>query len=546
MKQITKFASLLLALVMVFSLAITAAAEETPTTGSLTINETVNGKTYELYKIFDLVYDYTGTEETPANLRVSYTIDTDWVSFFENAGAKYIVDANNAENSLSPILVDGTIRYINITEDNVEAFSIAAQNYLIGIIKENKTICDTSVTGTGSNKTVSNLPLGYYLVYVPGATEWAEGRNCLCSLTVTVPNGVVDIKAVYPNIEKESSTTIGADIGETVTFTITGKIPDTTGYDSYTYVITDTMSEGLTFNADSIRVAIKGAGADGADLTLAEETHYTCTKNDNGFELTVKVRELQDYVGAELTVTYSAVVNEKAIQTVSENTAYLTYSDRPNQEQSTSNTRDQPAKADVYSSNIVIDKVDAKEYEAAATDEAKAAATRLEGAKFVLRKNVGTTEAPVYQYYKYQAPDTETGTDAQVQWINVAIGDSTTPAEAISQAAAEGTITAVTTDENGQATFQGLKDGTYELKEIAAPRGYNLLLDPAAVTVDGSAATAEDLTPLTMTAVVGNAAGTALPSTGGIGTTIFYVVGFILVIGATVLLVTRKRMSAER
>lgn len=544
MKRMMKLASLLLVVAMIFSLAITITAEGEKT-GSITIKESVKDKTYELYKIFDLSYYYTGEEGNtdPENLRITYSIDTDWVAFFDGAGAGYIVDEDNAEESLSPIIVNGAVKYINITEDNVEEFSTAAQNYLISIIKENKTICDTSVTGTGRDKTISGLSLGYYLIYVPGATEWAEGRNCLCSLTVTVPNGEVDIKAVYPNIVKESNQTAGVDIGDEVTYTITGKIPDTTGYDSYIYTITDTLSEGLTFTAEDVTVKIKGAGEDGADLLLTKDTDYTYTKTENGFALTIKVMNLQAYVGAELTVTYSAVVNENAIETVSENTAYLTYSDRPNQEQSTANTSDQPARASVYSSNILIDKVDAKAYEAAGTDEEKAAAQRLAGAVFVLRKNVGTEEAPDYRYYKYTTPNPDGDVAADVSWESIDVSNGV--AEGARIAVEIGTITAATTGTDGKAVFQGLKDGVYELVEIEAPNGYNLLLEPVNVEVDGSAATADNQALLTVTTVVKNAAGAALPSTGGIGTTVFYVLGSILVVGSAVLLIIKRRMRAE-
>lgn len=97
----------------------------------------------------------------------------------------------------------------------------------------------------------------------------------------------------------------------------------------------------------------------------------------------------------------------------------------------------------------------------------------------------------------------------------------------------------MTTDNNGTATFGGLADGTYYLEEIKAPAGYNQLTDPVEVKVEGGTAEVN----LTVTAKVENSAGTLLPSTGGMGTTVFYVLGFVLVMGAVVLLVTKKRMS---
>ena len=113
----------------------------------------------------------------------------------------------------------------------------------------------------------------------------------------------------------------------------------------------------------------------------------------------------------------------------------------------------------------------------------------------------------------------------------------------MAQLAAMTTITVVTTDAQGKANFDGLEDGTYELVEVEAPKGYNLLTSPVEVVIDGADATETDLSPLTVTTPVENNSGTQLPSTGGIGTTIFYVVGTILVIGAGVVLITRRRMN---
>ena len=100
----------------------------------------------------------------------------------------------------------------------------------------------------------------------------------------------------------------------------------------------------------------------------------------------------------------------------------------------------------------------------------------------------------------------------------------------------------MTTDENGEAKFEGLEDGTYELIEVVAPAGYNLLTAPVEATVSGSDT---DTTTLSVSKTIENNSGTVLPSTGGIGTTIFYVVGSILVVAAGVLLITKKRMSRE-
>ncbi len=211
-------------------------------------------------------------------------------------------------------------------------------------------------------------------------------------------------------------------------------------------------------------------------------------------------------IGAEIKVTYSALVNEKRRCEDFENSATLTYSNNPIA--GTENTTT-PVEETVYSSKIVIDK-----YEKDSTT------TKLEGAEFVLYKEVtpeGETTA-TKQYYKWN------DTAKKVEWVNT-IANATT----------------VKTDKNGAASFDGLADGTYYLVETKAPAGYNLLEKPVKVEVKGG--TTE--TALTVIANVANQAGTLLPSTGGMGTTIFYVLGSALVLGAVVLLVTKKRMGTK-
>lgn len=158
----------------------------------------------------------------------------------------------------------------------------------------------------------------------------------------------------------------------------------------------------------------------------------------------------------------------------------------------------------VYNYTIVINK----------TAE-NASGKKLEGAKFVLKNSAG----------KFYAINNN-GTD--VSWVD-----------------SKDSATEVTTDGNGAASFGGLAAGTYTLVETQAPKGYNLA-EPKIVTLNSITDNVDDTTTLTVTSNVIDQAGTVLPSTGGIGTTIFYVLGGILVLGAAVLLITRKRMNAEK
>lgn len=481
MKHARKLASLLLALVMVFALATTAFADET--SGSITVDNPRADQTYTAYKIFDVVYD--------TNNHYSYTIDSksEWFTTVQSYAAK-------ANSGMTLAQVNGSTTY-NVTTTtafSAPGFAAALNNAVTG---KTGTALTKQANGTAS---VSNLPLGYYFV--------TSTTGALCNLTTTNPSATIHDKNDMPfdKVDNKDS----ADVGETVNYTITGKVPDYTGFTTYTYLITDTMSEGLTFKKD-VAVKIGNTQIDGSTVA----TWITYTPNADaatGFKLDIPVKSYT--IGAEIKVTYSAVVNEKAVAKIGKNSATLTYSNNPADSTKTTTT---PADEEtVYSSKIVIDKY-----------QTGKEGTKLKGATFVLYKEVtteGTTEGATEatkMYYQWNE------TDKKVVWV-----------------AEKANATSVTTDDNGAASFDGLADGTYYLEETAAPAGYNKLEEPVSVTVNGENANATNLSALTVTKEVANNTGALLPSTGGMGTTIFYVLGSILAVGAIVLLVTKKRMSA--
>ena len=477
MKCTRKLASLLLALVMVFALATTAFASETvtpPTTGTITVANPVANQEYKAYKIFDVVYD-------AAKEHYSYTIDS--TSEWFNTVSAYATGAHG----LTLTQVNGGDTYVVTTGNGFSApdFAVALKAAVDGMT-------GLQLSGGANSVSVSNLDLGYYFV--------ASSTGALCNLTTTNPTVTIHDKNDMP-FEKVADKT-NADVGQTVTYTITGKVPDSTGFDTYIYTIEDTMSDGLTFNRDSLKVKVGNTDVT-ADTSKCEIT-YDGTTAPNTFKVSIIVKNCT--VGDPIEVTYNATVNEKAIAKVSENKAKLTYSNDPTDSEHKATTPAETVK--VYTSKIVIDKF-----------ESGNETTKLEGAEFVLYKEVtpeGDTTA-TKQYYKWNEEN------KKVEWV-------TDMADA----------TVVTTNDQGEATFGGLADGTYYLVETEAPAGYNPLTEPVEVTVEGSSA---DITKLSVTAKVANKTGTTLPSTGGMGTTIFYVLGSALVLGAVVLLVTKKRMS---
>lgn len=478
MKHVKKLASLLLALVMVCALATTAfAAGET---GSITVDNPVAGQTYTAYKIFDVTYNSDKSA-------YSYTIDSSsqWFGTVQTY-------AGTAGNGLTLTQVNGSTTYnVSTTADfSAPKFAEALQQALDDT--------PANFAGQGRELKVENgkasatgLPLGYYFV--------ASTSGALCNLTTTNPNATIHDKNDVPFVKEGDKGS--ADIGETVNYTITGKVPDYTGFETYTYEITDTMSEGLTFNKD-VKVTIGGT-----DVTSDCTITYDVDGNANKFTVSIPVKNYT--IGAEIKVTYSAVVNEQAIANIENNQAELKYSNDPTDRTKTTTTPPQEAK--VYSSKIVIDK-----YEDGSADK------KLAGAKFVLYKEVTTGEGAeavtTKLYYKWN------DTAMKVEWV---------------ENKAEATVKI--TDGNGAASFDGIANGTYYLEEIEAPAGYNQLKEPVQVTVNGGTAEAQ----LTVTQPVANSTGTVLPSTGGMGTTLFYTLGAILVLGAGVLLVTKKRMSEK-
>ena len=558
MKKFTKLLGIVLIMALVMSMGITAAFaadEETATTGTITIKASEKNTEYDFYRILDLTGQDTTTPTPDGKYDVvSYTIASKWENFFKGtaAGAGYLIAAASATDaqkaSLNQINFNGSVYYLNLTNDNVVAFTNAAMDYAMKTPVTN----DGTKAGTGSDVSVAELPLGYYLMIpVDASIKTANSSGSVASITSTIPNADIQVKATKPSIEKIDDK-VSADVGQTVTYTITGTMPNTAGYETYKYVIKDEMTSGLTFNKD---VIVKL----GDDVITTNCTiDYTTA---NKFSVDIPVMTLQGTdganVGKTITITYTATVNDNAVASTQEkNKATLEYGHNPSELEKTT-----PIEEEVYTAKIVINKY---------TGDDASTGTKLGNAYFALMNGEG-------KYYKYTAAVAESGTPgeagyvaaqpAKVEWVTVAnaptsgtaaVTDAMAKALADDAASETPTFTAKVTKGDGAAEFPGIADGTYYLVEFKAPDGYNRLDKPQSVTVTGTDAdTAEgkvenkaDATASfdaaqNATANVQNNSGAVLPSTGGIGTTIFYVVGSIMVVAAGVLLITKKRMSRE-
>ena len=533
MKSMKKLVTLLLSLVMLCALAMPAMAAET--TYSITING-AKGHTYAAYQVLKGVYFHgDGNNHTDANKE--YLSDVQWGDAVNDATIltalqeSTIIGADFAGKTKAEEVAYVLQGYANKSEKLDEFARIVGKNLKAGVAGKS-----SGVVGEDKKATISDLTAGYYFVKDTGTI--GAGEIATKFLVKVVGNATVDIKADAPTIDKKivdnnnDTNHTSVNIGDQVKFKLTATVPDMANFDTYTFTISDTLSEGLTFDKDTVEVKI-------GSTKLEADTNYTLTpptapQTDNTFKIEFTKEQLGDKVrhdaGAKIVVTYKATLNSNALTTDKEtNTAKLEYSNNPSnsEDKGTVTTPDVPTY--IYNFNIVVDKYDG-------TDGTTNTDKKLKDAVFVLYKKDGTNK----EYYKWNEDS------KKVDWVSEADKAS---------------ATSKPTDENGKATFEGLKEGTYYLEENTAPSGYNTLKDPVEVKIeakynaDGTLDTDNADFKLKADATknnhyyqlqsIANKAGAVLPSTGGIGTTIFYVLGSILALGAAVLLIAKKRMNGQ-
>ena len=371
-------------------------------------------------------------------------------------------------------------------------FAKLAQKYA----KDNSIANQGTVTATTTTVSFAGLALGYYLVDTTLGT--------LCSLDTTNPNVVMKEKNGVPQnvktVEEDSTGKYGsendADIGDTVNFQST--ITAQAGAENY--VFHDTMSAGLTYTGVS-GITLNGETVD--------DSYYTVVSEGLTDGCTFEVRFTQAFCDTlkandQIVVCYTATVNENAVIAGggNPNTSKLSYGDSSNSKY----TPDSQTKT--YTWDVDVFKYTMNEK----TEKP------LSGAVFTLSKNENGT-APIALISK--------GNNAY----------------RVAKANEEDTVTRITTDSTGSFTIEGLDSGTYYLTEITAPAGYNRLPGPVTIVIGTDGKTY--VNQIVMDAVkVQNQSATELPSTGGTGTTVFYILGSLLVMGAGVLLVTKKRMNS--
>lgn len=503
MKHARKLTSLLLALVMVFALAVTAFAQDVPGTGgegSITISNAAKGETYTIYKLFDATVNEDGssiayTGKIPENLNAYFTAD------------------KNGYISATPAAKDG--------ESMSEGLKTALKAWTA------TATATATAESDGSALNFKGLEYGYYVVTT------TQGKQ-LISVDSTMPDAIiVDKNSSTPSDLSKTATATGTDksfsIGDTVTYTVHFKTSNYYGAGTeakkiVSYTIEDTLPEFLSnVNVTSIIV-----DNDGDSTTTKDQADVTAQFVDKKIVIDwydeANSKFLHDN-GATVTITYTAVVTEKAAIDGNGNTNKVTVT-------WTTEGGEPPVpgklekEETIYTYAIALKKVDNK-------------GKALPGAVFE------------FPFYVKSTADTD----------GAYIYAGTT--------AGEGLTNQITTPDSGVIVVKGVKSGTYEIKEVTAPAGYNKLTAPVTVEAVKTSQTSThttvyldengnttntqtektievkvDIANIAATAlVVVNKAGTELPSTGGMGTTIFYILGSILVVAAVVLLVTKKRMS---
>lgn len=437
---------------------------------------------------------FAETNATKGSIKIDHTVSGETYTIYR----MFKLDSYNAESNTYSYTVEPAWEtffstgagssYIDLdsnghptwkTGADAAAFAKAALTWAA-----DKKISGTKETATGDTVTFSDLGLGYYLV--------DSSLGALCGLNTTTPNVTIEEKNGQPTIEKKVKSHYDgwaekntAKIGDIVEYKVEIKVAD--GAQKYT--VTDTMSKGLTFNNSSLKVTANDAVT----------TDYTLTSTTNGFTLVLPETYVSTLTkGTTIIVTYNATLNKDAVIDGDGNTNEVTLSYGNHQ-------------------NTVPSKVTTKSYQ------------------FDLVKVDGTTNK-LLDGAEFELADGET----KLSFVKDTAGNYR-----VATTGDEGATTTITV-KNGKVNIYGLAGKTYTLTETKAPDGYNKLVTSETVNLaDGSKthATIVDSVYKDGGVVVENHAGTVLPSTGGMGTTLFYVIGGGLMVAAVVLLVTKKRME---
>ena len=567
MKKFSKLFALLLAVVMLVIVAVPAfAANETPHT--ITLSYEKSGHSYDAYQIFK------GDMSDGKLVNIEWGAGVDGAALLAALKADELLGSDFGDEITTAEQVATVLASYDDDSAKIEAFGrLVAAN--LTSVKAGSSV--QSVDGDFYNYAIDVAGDGYYIVMESGDVAADDAATKYIMQVLGDVN--ISAKADAPTLEKkilEGDQKVDLNevfVGDVVNYVLSSKVPKMDGYNKYFFVINDTMSAGLTFNGD---VAVKIGGnalTEGTDFVVESEV------TENGTSIRIIFKDFIDrkaQAGQAIEVTYSATLNEKANigETGNPNTANLVYSNNPNEDGiGTPEQPGVPEQPDVpgpndddvigqtpdstvvtYTSGIKLIKVD---------DEGNT----LTGAKFkiegvaekvvIISEKIFRESATGTFYRLKDGTYTETapteGTrdlydDAEKKYEEITVVTKDTVRTDI--------VTEAWVDANGVITFAGLGEGEFTITEIEAPEGFNKLTRPITIVINFDetgdpkwTATQNgeemELDGNLFVFQVENKAGATLPTTGGIGTKIFYIVGAVLVLGAAVILIAKKRVADE-
>ena len=513
MKRMKRIMALMLAAIMMMAMSVTAFAAGGATGAhTLTVNvkstepaQDLKGQTINLYKLFDVTESKSGETTNYA-----YTVN----NTYKAALASVLKIGETAKDE----------EFVKAVADQEATIQQFANDFTAKALTDNLGATKTSekITESKTSYEFTGLDAGYYLVYVTGGKEIQSSLVTVDETTTTV-----NLKTEAPSITKTADKET-VSIGQVVKYTVTGSIPDTTGYAKYVYKIHDELSTGLDFvndaagtacEANSVKVTVAFKDTDVTDASKAPTTATLDAVNHRKMTLDLSswVRENQRNKGKEFNVTYYAKVNDKAV-VAEKNSAKLEYGNDPD---NTTETTPSEAKTPTYPLNIK--KTDHK------------TSGLLAGAKFSLYT------------------ETEYNKDADTRQ---AIKVTGTNGNYVVDPTSENTVFESAATKIGENEYNlhvnGLAEGTYYLVETKAPDGYNKLTAPVVIKITKSTDTdvnnwtiSKDGTVETDKIIdIENSTGSLLPSTGGRGAIAFAVIAALLVFGVAVSFIRDKRKEA--
>ena len=519
-KLVSRFMAVLMVMTMILSMSMTAFAAEAPK-GTLTVNNTVAGKTLDLYQIF------TATKN---GNNVAYTLNSAYEGFFKNN-----TRIPGSESLTGEALSEKAYEYVKtqVGTDGKSGTGFAKE--ILGWILENATTVattHTTATTTAGSTVISGLEYGYYVVYPLGATDTSaapgeQDYTSVASLVSVTGDTSINMKSNYPTVVKKVNDKNADDvnIGDTVTYTLTSKVPDMTGYTSYVFNFKDTLSAGLTFKEIT---SVKVGETTITKVDAGQEADNTYTLTQDGQNITITMNNFlasnKDNTGKEIKVTYTATLNKDAVTgfDANKNSATVEYSNKPGTD---NKGESEPSIVDVHTFNFTIFKYYLK-------DETKTGLAKAE-----------------FELYKANEAGDAADTNAKINIVKVKDGEyrQATPEEAAAEGFKSDVIVSGT---NGKVLVKGLDAGNYYLRETKAPEGYNKLLSDIKVeikanydettgkltsysvdytyngkTTNGTAITNKDNSP---EVAVENKTGAQLPSTGSKGALMVTLAGIVL------------------